>query len=142
MFKVSYASRDFMLSKLPAMGLTGPAAGVSRSIGDVPEYDERHPTIQHATNRHQRQYEANQRTQKAVQDSLTSAQRQMMQGGMPAMTPRVIAENPYDIWVDPRAHMFRSTSVTISDRELVNANEPWRIYTDAQLGSIKHRDTK
>lgn len=141
-FKLNYASREFMLSKLEPMGLTGSAAAVSRNVAQLPDYDDGHRTVDYANVLHRGKHQSDQRTQSHVQDSLTQAQTTLFNGGKAVHDPRVVAENPFDMWVDPRAHYYRGTQEVVCDRELVRANEPWRIYSDAKLSSIKHQDTR
>lgn len=137
-----YASKEFMVSKLDAMGFTGTAATATKSIvAPVEECD--NDTVAFASTLHQKKHEMDQNTHKNAQEGLTRFQTALYNGGTPAANPQVQSENPGDIWVQPRAHPFYSRdTVKVSDQEIINASEPWRIYTDVKAESIKNVNTR
>lgn len=140
--RLNYASKEWMIERLDRMGLVGTAATQSKSIVEPIEYKDS-DTVAFAESRHELKYKMDQQTHKQAANDLQRFQSTMYNGGTPSGSPQVQAENPNDIWVQPRAHPFYSKDrVHISDQELINANEPWRIYTEAKQKSIKHVNTK
>ncbi len=140
--ELNYASRDWMVERLDRLGLVGTAASQSRAIVAPPDYKDSE-AVAVADARHQLKYKMDQNVHKKAANELENFQAAMYRGSTPAGSAQVQAENPNDIWVQPRAHPFyQKDRVHVSDQELINANEPWRIYTDVKKRSIKNVDTK
>lgn len=139
---LNYASKDWMIERLDRMGLVGTAAAQSRNIVEPIEHRDS-DAVALAQTRHQLKYNMDQQVHKKAANDLRNFQSAMQHGSTPAGATQVQAENPNDIWVQPRAHPFyQKDRVHISDQELINANEPWRIYTEVKRSSIKHVNTK
>lgn len=141
--QLEYASRSFMVRQLPAMGLSGSAATVAKRLRQPLDYDDSHPTPRYAESLHRDKGEADTLIGANVNQSIQEFQTMQRHGNQVRGAPQVTQESPNDMWVDPqRAAVYRTSSVHVSDRELVRANEPWRFYTDYTAVSIKHHNTK
>lgn len=142
--ELKYASREFMLTKLDAMGYTGSAAAAAAQIR-APIDDNKTEAAQAARRSHLRKYELDQARNKEARDSVQRAQIAAMHGTPVAAYPQVLAENPGDIFVqpEPRVHPYFVQQAHVSAPDVARAREPWRMTVEQMnIGSIKNQSTK